>query len=348
MKLIRKILFVLFLGLIGFVLFTFYKCGVFRKIEPSNNFKVHKSIDLPGVEDMAVDYQEEFVILSSTERLGFPMKEQEVGGLYYLDLANDKFKVQPLTEKLNFPFAPHGIDMYKKDSSTYVIMAINHTLDYHSIEVFHLINQQELKHIETIKGKALVSPNDIVMIDENRYYFTNDHKYPTGLGRLAEDYLGWAVSNVVYFDGQDFVLAADYIAFANGINYDPTRQLLFVTAPRNFQTKVYQVEQHGDLTFVEDIPCNTGVDNIIFDEAGDLWIGAHPNLLAFTAYAQGQKAISPSEVIKINYKQKGDYKVESIYVENGELIAASSAALPFKNYLLVGNVKDEAFVILKE
>jgi arylesterase/paraoxonase len=40
------------------------------------------------------------------------------------------------------------------------------------------------------------------------------------LNRLAEDYLGLSLSNVIYFDGMRFFEVANEIAFANGINVD--------------------------------------------------------------------------------------------------------------------------------
>ena len=54
-----------------------------------------------------------------------------------------------------------------------------------------------------------------------------------------------------------------------------------------------------------------GVDNIEIDADGILWVGGHPNLLRFKAYAQGKKETAPSEIIKIDYKGKGDFTVEN-------------------------------------
>jgi arylesterase/paraoxonase len=225
-------------------------------------------------------------------------------------------------------------------------MAINHTLTSHTIEVFKL-NGQHLVHQKTLTHPSIVSPNDIVLIDENRFYFTNDHKYVKGLGRLAEDYGGLAVSNVVYFDGENYAEVADGIAYANGINYDTKRKLLYVASPRKFLVKVYAKNDDGSLDFIEDIDCKTGVDNIEFDTEGNLWIGAHPNLLHFAAYAKGKKEISPSEIIKINYRSKGDYTIEQIYMEDGSTMSASTVAAPFGDLILTGNVMDDNFLVLK-
>lgn len=193
----------------------------------------------------------------------------------------------------------------------------------------------------------MIQPNDLVMLDENRFYFTNDHGYTEGLARLAEEYMGLAVSNVVYFDGQNYREVAKGIAYANGINFDPERNLLFVASPRKFLVKVYTIREDGSLSFIENIPCGTGVDNIEFDEQGNIWIGAHPNLLRFNAYRKGKKEIAPSEIIKIAYRGKGDYSVKQIYVEEGQNMSGSTVAAIFGDLIFTGNVMDDEFLILK-
>jgi arylesterase/paraoxonase len=323
----------------------FISTGYFRTIENTFEGDIVKKIELPGAEDITVSSTDSFAIISSTDRGIYPPDKDEIGGLYLMDLKNNEFTTTPLTTSFTKPFAPHGISMLKKDS-TYKIMAINHTLQGHSIEVFNLKNKT-LIFEKTLTDETLVSPNDIVMIDNNRFYFTNDHKYTEGFRRLTEDYLGRSLSNVIYFDGTAYREVANGIAYANGINYDHKRSLLFVASPRKFLVKVYSRNTDGSLEFIEDIDCKTGVDNIEFDTEGNLWIGAHPNLLKFASYAKGNEDISPSEIIKIYYKGKNDYSVETIYLEDGATMSASTVAAPFGNLLLTGNVMDDSFLILK-
>jgi len=274
-----------------------------------------------------ISQMDSFVLISSTNRKVFPSDHQEKGGLFLIDLKTPDYALIPLTGSFKQDFAPHGISFFKKDS-TYQVMAINHTKHNHSIEVFEL-HDKILNHIKTLKSDAMIRPNDLVMLDENRFYFTNDHGYEKGLGKLIEEYSGLAFSNVVYFDGQKYQEVADGIAYANGINFDKKRNLLFVASPRHFKVKVYTKNSDGSLSFIEDIPCGTGVDNIEFDQEGNLWIGSHPNLLRFNAYAKGKKETSPSEIIKIIYRNKGDYSIEKVYVEDGQEMSGSTVAATF-------------------
>lgn len=262
-----------------------------------------------------------------------------------MDLKSGNYNVKPLTSNFKKAFAPHGISMFKKDS-TYKVAAISHTASGHSIEIFTL-KREKLIFEKSLTDASMVSPNDVVFIDENRFYFTNDHFYTEGFGRFMEDYVGYSASNVIYFDGENYTKVASRIAYANGINFDAKRNLLFVASPRKFLVKVYSRNPDGSLDFIEDIPCGTGVDNIEFDAQGNIWIGAHPNLLKFASYAKGKEEFSPSEIIKIIYRGKNDYTIETVYLEDGKAMSASTVAAPFGDLLITGNVMDDAFLILK-
>lgn len=342
----KKAILVTVLLIISFVVNILLSTGTFRMVENVSEWKLKKEIGIPGAEDITVSITDSFAIISSTLRTGFPPSEEEFGALYFMDLKAENYTLKNLTTTLNIPFAPHGISLYKMDS-TYKVMAVNHTPNGHSIEVFSLYGDS-LVHEKTMTHPLMVSPNDIVMINEKQFYFTNDHGHAKGFRRLAEDYLGLSLSNVIYFDGTKFSKAAEGVAFANGINYDAKRQLLYVASSRKFLVKVYSKMHDGTLEFIEDINCGTGVDNIEFNEEGVLYVGAHPKLLTFAAYVKGDNEISPSEIIKIHYKGKGRYIVESIYSEDGSTMSASSVAAPYADIILTGNVMDSKFLILKK
>ncbi|KGL58715.1 SMP-30/gluconolactonase/LRE family protein [Polaribacter sp. Hel1_85] len=342
----KRILYAVLILLMLYIANIFISTGFFRTIENSFEGHILKEINLPGAEDITISQIDSFAIVSSTARNKFPNTKQEIGGLYFIDLKDKTYKPTLLTKNFNKSFAPHGISIYKKDNM-YTIAAINHTKEGEFIEIFQMKNKK-LIHLKTLKNDFIYSPNDIVLLDENRFYFTNDHKYKKGIQRLAEDYLGLAIAKVIYFDGKNYTQVADGIAYANGINFDAKRNLLFVASPRKFLIKVYQKNKDNSLTFIEDIDCKTGVDNIEFDTEGNLWIGAHPNLMYFASYAKGDKEISPSEIIKINYKGKGDYTIKQIYMEDGTRMSASTVAATFNNLIFTGNVMDDKFLILEK
>jgi len=160
--------------------------------------------------------------------------------------------------------------------------------------------------------------------------------------------MGLRRSNVVYSDGSNYGVVADKIAYANGINNDSQRKLLYVASPRDFLVKVYDCKQDGTLDFQADIDCNSGVDNIELDENGTLWIGSHPKLLAFTSYAAGSSEIAPSEIVTIDYHSQDEYEVVSIYENDGSHMSSSTVAIPYNNKIYLGNVMDDHFIILDQ
>ena len=345
MKLFKKIVGYTLLIILVYVGYVFVSTGYFRTIENTFDGQLVKEIPIAGAEDINVISKSGYALVSASPRKNVLEVQEKMGGLYLIDLNSKEYQFKKLTADLNIPFAPHGISTYKTDS-THMVMAVNHTLKGHSFEVFKL-RDTVLTFERTITNPALVSPNDVVMLDENHFYFTNDHKYEDGLGRLLEDYGGLGLSNVVYFDGENYKEVASGIGYANGINYDRKRKLLFVASPRNFEVKVYAANEDGSLNFIEDIACDTGVDNIEFDAEGNLWIGAHPNLLAFSSYANGKKEIAPSEIIKIEYRGKNDYTIEKVYINDGTEMSASTVATPYQDIILMGNVMDSHFLVLK-
>ena len=338
---------IIILVILGLYIFNvFWSTGYFRIIENKFEGEIFTKINIVGAEDITINHVDSFAIISSTKRKAFPANEQEKGGLYYIDLKKIESEPILLTKDFNKPFAPHGISIFRTDSIT-TIAVVNHTIEKEYIEIFKLIGTK-LTHLKTLDNPMILSPNDVVLINENSLYFTNDHKYKYGLLRLAEDYLGLPISNVVFFDGLKFKEVANGIPFANGINYNSKKELLFVASPRKFYIKVFKKNNDNSLSFVEDIYCGTGVDNIEFDTDNNLWVGAHPSLLHFDSYSKGNSEFAPSEIISIKYIEKNNYTKENIYLEKGQAMSGSTVAAPFGNLILMGNVMDDHFLVLRK
>jgi arylesterase/paraoxonase len=339
------LLILLLLG--GFLFNIFYSTGFFREVESSNSFgPIFKTIALPGVEDMALAQADSLLILSVDDRAARRDGKEGLKGLYLIDLRDSSFTPISLTDQLDFPFFPHGISIFEIDSAKYGLMAINHVDGKHSVEHF-ILEGKNLTHQKTITDPNFISPNDLVMVGPDQFYYSNDHGYTDGLGVFAENYIGLKASNVGFYNGQSAEIKVGRIGYANGIQFDATKRLLYVASVRAFQVKVYQVDENWNLTLLEDIEVRTGVDNIELDPSGILWIGAHPNLLQFASYAAGKKPTAPSEVIQVSYTPKNSTS-KSIFTDPGTTISGSSVALPWGDYLFIGNVMDSKVLVLKK
>lgn len=68
-------------------------------------------------------------------------------------------------------------------------------------------------------------------------------------------------------------------------------------------------------------------------------------MLDFLAHAKDKTKISPSQILKITSKGKGNDKVDEIYVNDGKEISAASVVAPFKGGFLVGQVFDDHILV---
>ena len=340
-----KIVIVIVVLLIAYVLYMLVNMGVFRKIENRFDGVIVKVVELPGVEDITVSDEDKFALISSTDRLEFPPTVNEVGSMYFMELSSGDFNIKELKTSIQGPFAPHGISLAKIDDG-YRVLVVNGKMGEHAIEKFTL-KDETLIYEETLSDPWMISPNDVLSIDDTRFYFTNDHKYTVGWRRTMEEYFALAISGVVYFDGKTYRQVANDIAFANGINIDRRRNLIYVAASRDFLVKVYSPNEDGSLNFIENIDVGTGVDNIEVGPDGVLWLGGHPNLLKLASYEKNKSKTAPSELVRVIYRGKGDYDVKSVFMDDGNNMSASTVAAPYGNFLFAGNLMDKKFLILK-
>lgn len=347
MKNFLLILLLFLLALVAFVLHVFNSTGFFREVTSKNDFGViYGKIDLPGVEDIALAREDSLLILSVDDRVARREGKSGPTGIYLVDLRNPAFEPVNMTQDLDFPFFPHGISLYQTDSAAYNLAVINHVDGEHSVEIFDL-RGKSLTHQKTIQDENFISPNDLVLVSPDQFYYSNDHGYRSGMGVFAENYLGLKASNLGFFDGEKAEIKAEGIGYANGMQFDFTSKSLYVAAVRSFSVLVYSVDENWDLSLVEEMDVGTGVDNIELDDEGTLWIGAHPNLLRFASYAAGKEETAPSEVLKISY-EKNQSKVESVFTDIGDKVSGSSVAVPWGDYLFIGNVMDSKILILKK
>jgi arylesterase/paraoxonase len=249
-----------------------------------------------------------------------------------------------LTPDADPDFRPHGIGLFVGEAGHDALFVINHQGGEHRIDVFDL-KEGELIHRETLTSPMLVSPNDIVGVGPEAFYVTNDHRYPSGWKRTLEDYLRLRRSNVVFYNGSEFVQAASGIGYANGINVSHNGKLLYVCSITAGALYVYDRDPvSGRLEHREEVDLDTGVDNVEVDAEGDLWIGAHPQLLTTAKHFKHKGTLSPSQVLHLTPKAAGGYDVEEVYLDTGAEISASTVGAVRGNRLLIGSVFDPKFL----
>ena len=84
--------------------------------------------------------------------------------------------------------------------------------------------------------------------------------------------------------------------------------------------------------------------DIEIDTNGDVWIGAHPQLLKFIRHAADGSMLSPSQVLRVRQGSQGSYVVEEIYLNDGRQLSGSSVAAVMAGRLLIGAVFEPRFL----
>ena len=330
------------------VLRTVWLSGAFKTITNSFVGSVVTMEGFPGVEDIDIDQNTGIAFLSSDDRWARMLRNQQIKGAIYTLNLNDSTPT-PVNATLNFPqedFHPHGISFYQSPDGKKMLFVVNHRQEENFIEIFQYRNDS-LLHLESITDPLIISPNDVVGVGERSFYFTNDHNEKAGRLRSIKDLLMIGTGNVGYFDGKQVTItSAQDIKYANGVNISRDGKDLYLAASSDKKIIVYHRDLlSGALTLASEIETGTGVDNIDVDADGNLWVGCHPQLLKFLAHSKKEGTLSPSEIIKLTPIEDGKFKQETIYMNDGSEISASSVAAVYGNILLVGGVFERRFLM---
>ncbi len=337
----KKIVLITLVALVLLIVKILYQAGVFKTIVNHSDLKnISLYTNVTGTEDLDIDRENALLFISSSDRWNIDSTSASKDGIYLLNLNSvgaKQNKPVRLATTLAEEFHPHGIYFLKKDNKDY-LFAVNHNKKGNFVEVFQYQNNQ-LTHLKSYKNDQMCCPNDVLAVDVDKFYVTNDHGAAKGFARTLEDYLQLANSYVLYFDGNSFSKVLEGVVYANGINVSKDGKTVYVTEVSG--GKIYVMDrdiESGQLSerFNQDL--DTGADNISIDIDGNLWIGSHPQLLAFVGHAKNTGRYAPSQVLMLTHNGASKFDVKEIYLNDGKQISASSVAVRYKDDVYVGVV----------
>ncbi len=326
---------------------------------------VRGQIEIPGPEDIVIDHAAGVAFVASQQRLSATGKilnpdEMPGGAIFALDLSSKPLAKRLLTDQkmLGIPFHPRGCSLYCGEPGQRRLMVISdRAAAEHVVEIFDLGGEafatMGLQPIRTgADSEHLISPNDLVALDGDRCYITNDHGSRQALLQLLETGAALPWSTVAFWDGSRCHTVAKGIEMANGIALDRVRGQLYVAATRS--KKIYAYAWNAgdpakELTHPAEIDLPGCPDNLEWDEDGNLWIGADPSFFKLFLYCVGIVPTAPSLVLRLRFDGGTPPRVEEVWRDDtGEIISASSVAAvhgqgpvrrlligqPFGNHLL--------------
>ncbi|MCP5057922.1 MAG: hypothetical protein GY937_14550 [bacterium] len=343
------------MGLVLLVLFVaawfgklLVDAGQFRTLEPHFEGSCRLVAGAPGPEDLTIHPEKRVAYVSAANRRAAMAGQSVPGAILAYALDDPEKGLVNLTPDAGIDFQPHGISLWRGPDGREVLFVVNHPPDgaggrRHKIVVFDLKGEDLVRRPTTLEDdELLVMPNDIVGVGPDRFYLTNTHANPPGLGQTLETYLRLARARVVYFDGERFQPAIEGLQYPNGINASADGRRIYVAETTGQVVRVYEREPvSGALHFLREIATGSGLDNVEVAADGALWIGSHPKMLAVGAHAEDPGLLSPSQVLRVD-PESG--VVREVYLDLGEEVSASSVAAVDGNRLLIGQIFDDGIL----
>jgi len=328
----------------GWVVDLLWSAGQFKTIDSHFSGTCRPVEGIVGAEDITIHPTTGIAYISVCDRRAVGSGEPGNGGIFAYDMNTNGALPINLIPEADPDFQPHGISLYTGQDGQDALFVVNHQGGNNTIEIF-LLRDNRLVHQKTAADAALVSPNDLVGVGPEQFYVTNDHRHPGGFKRMVEEYARQAWSNVLFYTGSEFVEAASGLGYANGINVSSDGRLLYVSTTVERALHVYDRNPAThEISLMKKIDLSTGLDNIELDTAGRLYIAAHPKLLTFVKHSKDAALLSPSQILSLDARTDGSYRVEEIYLDSGAEISGSSVAAVSGNRMLIGAVFDPKFL----
>ncbi len=203
-----------------------------------------------------------------------------------------------------------------------------------------------LHHTGSIESPLLLSPNAVAAVDRARFYVSNDPGSTTAFGRKIEDLFVLPRADLLYFDGMTFRVVAERLSFANGLALSPDGRFLY--AAESFGRRLDAFARQpvsGALEPAGTLAIPSGLDNLRFDERGDLWIGSWPKTFAANATFADRTTPAPSEVFKVALENGIPTAATPVFTDDGRRISAASVAAVSGRTLLIGSPFDDHVLV---
>ena len=316
--------------------------GLFRDLEPKMAGTCTIVPGVMGPEDHTIDPATGIVYLSGYDRGAAIQGNPKPGAIWAYDLNDPEATPINLTPDADAGFQPHGISLYTGEDGAQRLFVINHGNGEQAVDIFSVADGA-LQKIKSVTGDLLRSPNDVVAVSPEAFYFSNDHRFLVDEAmRPFEDFLGLPMTDAAYFDGSEFRSVAPNLAGANGINVSADGKTLYVAAARGSALHIYHRDlETGDLTHQKAIALPGLPDNIELLPDGKLLVALHPKALDLLAHFGDPTKRAPSQIVKIDL-QSG--KVETIFLSLGEDLSAASTGAQFGDRLIIGAIIESKFL----
>jgi arylesterase/paraoxonase len=102
-----------------------------------------------------------------------------------------------------------------------------------------------------------------------------------GFFKILVDLFFLPYSSIVYFKNDTSRIVANNLLYANGIELNFKKDILFVSQTTDFSIVIFERNKiNGDLKFFKKLNTNFGVDNLI-NVNDEIYVAGHPYLIFY-------------------------------------------------------------------
>lgn len=337
--------FIIFFGIISFVYFkAMARLGEFSTIIPRFDGKCEIALSQSqGIEDFALIENSEnknILIYAALNREEFRKNKNIRGAIHASPI--DNF-TQSNDKSLGVPknFQPVGIGVLK--GQTNILMAINNADGKSIVEIFHIDNDFNAHHVQSVEINGAKRLNDVVPLSENSFYVTNESKYENNsFLNIVMNFLNLDKTGAIYYyDGKTEKKLYEGLSFANSIALSNDGKKLYATGTLSRNLLIFdRNNQNNEIKLSDEVFLGTGADNINIDNENRLFIAAHPKIFTLIKKMWFGGENTPSQVIVIEPSQNGKGgNIDQVYIDKGSAeFGETSSAVKIDNKLIMGSI----------
>ena len=352
-KKITKVTLCIIAAMAVFSLFMTWRIGYFVDIQESKP-ETCDAINLSGsAEDIGIDYENGIAYLSILDRQSLILGDDVRGTIGMINLREKPLKVENAIKNLMLKnFRPHGISLLDDQ-----LAVINHPrqrgIDLESVELFYIDENRTLIHQKSVASELFDSPNDLVLIEENKFYVGNDKDLELSSFEKIQEQMGRPYSSIAYYDGSNISIAIDNLSSVSGIDAIDNQYILASETNARRLAILKRDLKSGKLEKIKTFSLNGSPDNI--NAAGQSVLVAQiPSVFAliqhFIALQKGEYVPSPSKIERLTWLESAndlEKETELLFLSEGNDLSTASVGAIWEDTLLIGSITDKKVYVCR-
>lgn len=305
---------------------------------------------IPGPEDFALDARATGgprLIVSSQQRRGasvdgimpfdgalfaVPLHQGRLGEAQRLSISN----------RDDVAFHPVGIDLRVQADGSRRLYVANRLVPGRSVVEIYELRALQLIFRQRLASPLLVSANDLVALDDDALYVSNDFLGPSW--RMPFDVLfGLPSGNIVAYRDGHWSQAVSGIAYANGLILSPAQDHLYVAAMRGGGVLDFLRDPAtgalGDAPKLLKVP--GGVDNLQWEDGHWLNLTSHQDLLGIAESLNDPSRRVASHAYRLDVRSGA---LQILFADDGQQVSIASTAWRVGDRLILGQLIEDGLV----